>query len=81
MKKCNKKYCTYLEDRTNDIKLNNYKTYRTNLNRIKRKARRDYYSKLCIDLRNDSRKLWRVINNISKGYNDKTSIIDEIKSD
>ena len=81
MKKCNRKYCNYLRDRTDGRKLDNYKTYRVNLNRIKRKARRDYYSKLCTDLRNDSRKLWKVINNISKRTHDKTSLIEEIKSD
>ena len=81
MKKCNRKYCNYLRDRTKDSKLDNYKTYRATLNRIKRKARRDYYSKLCVDLRKDGRKLWRVINNISKKTNDKTSTIEEIKND
>ena len=81
MKKCNKKYCTYLQDRTNHTKLNDYKTYRNNLKKVKRKARRDYYSKLCVELKNDSRKLWRVINNISKRCNDKSSMIEEIKSD
>ena len=81
MKKCNKKYCNYLRDRTNDMKLNDYKEYRTMLNRVKRRARREYYSKLCTELRNDGRKLWKVINNISHRNNDKTSIIEEIKSD
>ena len=50
-------------------------------NRIKRKAKKEYYSKLCSDLKRDSRKLWKVINKVSGKTNDKTSLIDELKSD
>ena len=75
MQKCNKKYCIHLKDRTNETKYHNYKIYRQTLNRIKKKARRDYYSKLCSDLRRDSKKLWRI------KITDKTLLIEEIRSD
>ena len=81
MKKSNRKYCEYLRDRTNPERLTTYKKYRNALNKVKRKARRDYYSTLCADLRKDGRKLWRVINSLNKRTNDKTSIIEAIKSD
>ena len=81
MKKSNRKYCDYLKDRTNPEKLTSYKRYRNALNKVKRRARKDYYSKLCAELRKDGRKLWRVINSLSKRTNDKTSIIEAIKSD
>ena len=81
MKRCNEKYCTYLKDRKNDMKYLEYKSYRTALNKIKRRARKDYYSRICTELKRDSKRLWKMINNISKRCSDKTSVIDVIKSE
>ena len=41
----------------------------------------DYYKNKCVEFRNNSKKLWNMINKISGKNNDKTSIIDYIKVD
>ena len=41
----------------------------------------DYYKNKCLEFRNNSKKLWDMINKISGKNNDKTSIIDYIKVD
>ena len=80
IKKCNKKYCMYLKDRLNTSKENDYKNYRRSLNKIKRKARKDYYQNKHEELKHNSKKLWKLINRMSRKCSDKTSVIDEIKS-
>ena len=47
-----------------------YKLYRNCLTKIKRKAKVDYYTEQCYNLKSDTKKLWQLINNIINKTND-----------
>lgn len=55
-----------------------YCTYVKSLNMIKKHVKKDYFMKEIESYRGDSRKLWKLINVLLKGQNDKSSIIREI---
>ena len=42
-------------------------------------SKKDYYASQCAKFKNDSKKLWKTINNVVKKTTDKTCIIDSIK--
>ena len=56
-----------------------YKAYKKIFDKVKRYMRIDYYKNKCVEFRNNSKKLWNMINKISGKNNDKTSIKDYIK--
>ena len=58
-----------------------YKQYRNTLQKIKRRAKREFYTNQCVKFRNDSKRLWKTIYNVTKGHNDKSTIINCIKID
>ena len=58
-----------------------YKQYNHLLSKIRRKAKRTHYFKVCENFRNNTSKLWKIINEISGMLNDKTGIIDHITVD
>ena len=62
-----------------DFHWKRYKEYKKILDKVKRHMKIDYYKKICLEFRNNSKKLWNMINKISGKNNDKTSIIDYIK--
>ena len=49
--------------------------------KVKRYVKINYYKDKCFEFKNNSKKLWGMINNITKRNNDKTSIIEYIKVD
>ena len=53
-----------------------YLTYRNTLNKIKRKAKEEYYKNLIEKYQSDIRKTWRVLNSITGRIHDKSSISD-----
>ena len=61
------------------VDLSIYKAYKSTLQKIKRRSKRDYFINKCIKFKNDTCKLWKVINNVSSYCNDKSCIIDSIK--
>ena len=62
-----------------DFHWKRYKEYKKIFDKVKRHMRIDYYKNKCLEFRNNSKKLWNMINKISGKNNDKTSIIDYIK--
>ena len=56
-----------------------YKEYNRTLKRLKRLAKTKYFHDKCNEFRNDTSKLWRVINNITGKMNNKSNIIDHIR--
>ena len=58
-----------------------YKCYSTLLKRVKRSAKRLYYSKVCTEFKSNTKKLWKVINDVSGKTNDKSCLIDSLKID
>ena len=78
VKKQGKLYKEFLKNRTVETDLK-YKTYRNTLQRIKRKCKRTYYYNQCNDHRSNTKKLWKIINNVCSTNNDKSNIIDCLK--
>ena len=80
LKKCISKqkllYKHFVKNRTNKVIEDNYKKYRQCLQRTLRYSKNNYYSKLCIKHKSNTKKLWGIINSILKKSNDKTSVID-----
>ena len=62
----------------NDDDLTCYKKYKSVLQRIKRHCKIDYYHDKCAKFKNNTKKLWKIINSATKGLNDKSSVIDSI---
>ena len=58
-----------------------YKTYKKIFDKIKRFEKLNYYKNKCVEFKNNSKKLWSMINKISGRNTDKTSIIEYIKVD
>ena len=57
-----------------------YHAYKTILDRVKRFLKKDYYQSQCIAFKNNSHKLWKIINEINGKCNDKSNIIESIKT-
>ena len=51
------------------------------LNKIKRAAKLSYYQQKCIDYKQNTKKLWGLINKINKKTVDKSTLITKIKKD
>ena len=58
-----------------------YKNFASTLSKLKRAAKRSYYEGKCIEYKNNTKKLWQIINEVSGRINDKTSLIDYITVD
>ena len=52
---------------------------RNQLTRLKRRSKILYYQNLCLDYRNNSKKLWQIINEVSGKIKDKSSVIECLK--
>ena len=58
-----------------------YKKYRLLLQKIIRKAKMSYYSDKCVDFKNNTKKLWNVINKLTGKTVNKHNIIDSLSID
>ena len=56
-----------------------YVNYQKTLKRIKRLAKIQYFQSQCNEYRNNTGKLWKIINTISGKTNDKSGLIEKIK--
>ena len=56
-----------------------YKEYRNKYNILKRQTHIQFYNDKCIEHKNNTCKLWKIVNSIMCKLNDKTSCIDHIK--
>ena len=56
-----------------------YLEYRNTLNKSLRVAKEQYYRQKCIDFKNNTTKLWRMINRIIYKENDKTNCVEYLK--
>ena len=61
--------------------LDKYKTHRKILQQVRRKAKTNYYRSRCKEFKNDTRKLWNVINTITGRTKKKETIINSLKID
>ena len=61
--------------------INKYKQFRKCYNKVIRAAKKGYYKKTFDQIKNNLRKTWEVLKDAIRKKNDKSSIIEEIKSD
>ena len=59
--------------------INKYQEYHKLLQRIKRAARQKYYRDLCIEFRNNSKRLWKVINSLTGKTKNKNDLVECLK--
>ena len=82
--KCHKKqqqlYRRTLEHTSTDIDHLRYKTYGNKLKQITRKAKEDYYRNKCTQYKHNTSRLWKMVNNLINKTNDRTCIIELVKS-
>ena len=76
-----KLYRKILRKDSNTIEYKNYVNYQKSLKRIKRIAKIQYFQSQCNEYRNNTSKLWKIINIIAGKTNDKSSLIEKIKTD
>ena len=81
IRKCKLLYHRHLRDRTDVTKWNKYRNYNQSLKRLKRLAKRKYHYDKCEEHKHNTRKLWKTINSVIKGINNKTEIIERLKVD
>ena len=74
-------YQTSILKDASHLEVNKYKTYRNVFNAVKCKCKQNYYREKCLEYRNNSKKLWQMINTCIGKTNDKTTIIDYIRID
>ena len=75
-----KLYKLALKSKNNPETWNKYHAYKVILDRVKRFLKKDYYQSKCIAFKHNSRKLWKIINEIKGKCNDKGNIIECIKT-
>ena len=56
-----------------------YKGYRSQLQRIKRHAKMGFYQSKCKEYKSETKKLWNVINNITRKHRKKETMIESLK--
>ena len=81
MTRKNKLYRDWIHDKTNDTKLIKYKEYKNMLQKLIRLSKVNYFNGKCYEYKNDSKKLWNLINKINGKLNDKSTIINQITID
>ena len=77
----NKLYREWIHDKTDDNKLTKYKEYKNMLQKLIRLSKVNYFNNKCYEYKNDSKKLWNLINEINGKLSDKSTIINQITVD
>ena len=84
LRKCAKKqqllYKNFIKYRS-DQSESKYKNYRNTLKKIKRFCKVDYYRSRCLEFRQNTKKLWGIINEINGKVHDKSSLVEYLKID
>ena len=56
-----------------------YKVYRRTLQKILRKRKQNHYQEQCIKYKSNTKRLWKMVNQITSTHNDKSTVINSIK--
>ena len=81
LRKQHKLYKHFLANRNDDVLLQKYRTYRNKLQQIIRREKERYYQDKCMEYRQNTSKLWKLVNKLSNKENDKTNIVEYLKID
>ena len=80
LKRCIEKnkrlYCKTLKNTTNPTETKTYREYNKHLKKALRSAKRLYHCDKCEEYKNNTKKLWKVVNEIVGKSNDKSGAID-----
>ena len=74
-------YNQFLKERSNMTKKKKYIEYRNCLQQVLRKSKKLYYANLCATHKNNTRRLWGIINEVVKKSSNKTNIIKSLNID
>ncbi len=80
-KKCDKMFKKANGRLKDDAIYIEYKNYRNFYNKLKRKAKQSFYTTKITEFKNDARKLWTLLKDITKKTNDKTSFFNSFTID
>ena len=72
-------YKTSLKKHASDIETQRYKAYRNKLKEIIRRSKESYYRTKCEEFRQNTNRLWKLINKLTDKTNDKTNIVEYLK--
>ena len=78
MRHCKILYKKSIEYNCTETDVDMYKSFRKKLNKVKRYSRTLYYKEKCLAYKNNSSKLWKLINGTIGKLNDKSGIIEHI---
>ena len=76
-----KYYRDALKHKGNQQYWDRYKSYKTILDKSKNFLKTTFYKNKCLEFKQNSKKLWKMINSITNKTNDKTTLIDSLKID
>ena len=80
LKRCIEKnkrlYCSALKKASNSIEDKTYQEYNKNLKKVLRSAKRLYHCDKCEEYKNNTKKLWKIVNEIVGKSNDKSGVVD-----
>ena len=80
MRSLNKQRKMFKAHLKGDVSTFNYRTYRNNLKKVIRLSKNRYFHEKCNEYRNDSRKLWKLINDlVRKTSGSKKNMIERLK--
>ena len=74
-----KLYRQTLKPTCNQAAIDKYKAHRKILQQVKRKAKTDFYRSRCKEFKNDTKKLWNVVNSVIGKTKKKETIIQSLK--
>ena len=77
--KCKRLYKQCIHKNSTDSVNEQYKHYTNCLNKLKRQAKLSYYQTLCINLKNNTKKLWEIINTTIRKRSNKSCILEKLK--
>ena len=80
LKRCIEKnkhlYCMALKKAANSIEVKTYQEYNKNLKKVLRSAKRLYHCNKCEEYKNNTKRLWKIVNEIVGKSNDKSGTVD-----
>ena len=81
IKHSKKLYSKSIRSDATETEIKEYKEYNRLLQKVKRTSKKNYYGCKCIEFKNNTKKLWRIINEVSGKSNNKDNLIDSLKVD
>ena len=81
IKHSKKLYSKSIRSDAKETEIKEYKEYNRLLQKLKRASKKNFYGCKCIEFKNNTKKLWKIINEVSGKSNNKDNLIDSLKVD